>query len=573
MATKYNPSMIKSKLGWSNSFNPNAAFPLDFRVYFGSLEDAQAAANTAVDFGSTESAYYYGMQLYVFDGTTCKTYLINGDHSLTEIGANNDQPMLFVADQTAMLALTEIKAGQQVYREDTKTIWIYKGTNPADLANWVESAAQNDTVWEGTNNKVTFEAITRASYKALETKPDNKLYFVTDSGKIYKGATDVTRCVNFIKGGAFPAIGDAEAGKLYVDQDSLEVRMTADNTKWLVLIPGYITDGTNWAATADDGKLATKAVIKEAIQKAIDDINITIAYDKAIGKLTVGTSEATLEGVAHDVEWNSDNAILTIKQFGTAEPITVNIGKDKFVSGGKFYASYPETDPQYTNVIVLEVTNGDPIIIPADSLVDVYTADNTKSKDITVTITDDKKIYAAVRIDPVEGNALVSGDNGLKVDLSAVTASVANKVDKVADGTEGNLASLTADGGLADSTYSVQLEGALESGKKLPTAALVATAIAAAVEAAQGTLQNAIDTLKNTVDGHTTSITQLQETVANIAENILGDGAENQVIFSTAKGIKRSGKTVGTTISDTPSDDVIATEKMVADALSWAPLE
>lgn len=573
MATKYNPSMIKSKLGWSNSFNPNAAFPLDFRVYFGSLEDAQAAANTAVDFGSTESAYYYGMQLYVFDGTTCKTYLINGDHSLTEIGANNDQPMLFVADQTAMLALTEIKAGQQVYREDTKTIWIYKGTNPSDLANWVESAAQNDTVWEGTNNKVTFEAITRASYKALETKPDNKLYFVTDSGKIYKGATDVTRCVNFIKGGAFPAIGDAEAGKLYVDQDSLEVRMTADNTKWLVLIPGYITDGTNWAATADDGKLATKAVIKEAIQKAIDDINITIAYDKAIGKLTVGTSEATLEGVAHDVEWNSDNAILTIKQFGTAEPITVNIGKDKFVSGGKFYASYPETDPQYTNVIVLEVTNGDPIIIPADSLVDVYTADNTKSKDITVTITDDKKIYAAVRIDPVEGNALVSGDNGLKVDLSAVTASVANKVDKVADGTEGNLASLTADGGLADSTYSVQLEGALESGKKLPTAALVATAIAAAVEAAQGTLQNAIDTLKNTVDGHTTSITQLQETVANIAENILGDGAENQVIFSTAKGIKRSGKTVGTTISDTPSADVIATEKMVADALSWAPLE
>lgn len=573
MATKYNPSMIKSKLGWSNSFNPNAAFPLDFRVYFGSLEEAQAAANTAVDFGSTESAYYYDMQLYVFDGSTCKTYLINGDHSLTEIGANHDQPMLFVADQTAMLALTDLKAGQQVYREDTKTIWIYKGTNPADITNWVESAAQNDTVWEGTSNKVTFEAITRASYKALETKSENKLYFVTDSGKIYKGATDVTRCVNFITGGAFPAVGDAEAGKLYVDQTSLEVRMTADNTTWLTLIPGYITDGTNWAATADDSKLATKAVIKAAIQKAIDDINITIAYDKAVGKLTVGTSEATLEGVAHDVEWNSDNAILTIKQFGNAEPITVNIGKDKFVSSGKFYASYPEVDPQYINVIVLEVTNGDPIIIPADSLVDVYTTDNTKSKDITVTITDDNKIYAAVRIDPVEGNALVSGENGLKVDLSTLNTSVANKVDKVANSTEGNLAALTADGGLSDSTYSVQLEGALESGKKLPTAALVATAITTAVEAAQGTLQNAIDALKNTVDGHTTSITQLQTAVANIAENLLGDGTENEVIFSTAKGIKRSGKTVGTTISDTPSDDVIATEKMVADAISWAPLE
>lgn len=76
MAQAYDSSMIKSKLGWSNSFNPNAAFPLDFRAWFGSLQDAEEAAETAVDFGSTDSAYHFGMQLYVFDGTTAKTYLI-----------------------------------------------------------------------------------------------------------------------------------------------------------------------------------------------------------------------------------------------------------------------------------------------------------------------------------------------------------------------------------------------------------------------------------------------------------------------------------------------------------------
>ena len=56
MPEAYDRSQIKSKLGWSNSFNPNAAFPLDARQYFGSYAEAEAAAATAVAVGSTESA-------------------------------------------------------------------------------------------------------------------------------------------------------------------------------------------------------------------------------------------------------------------------------------------------------------------------------------------------------------------------------------------------------------------------------------------------------------------------------------------------------------------------------------
>ena len=568
MANAYSPEMIKSKLGWSNSFNPNAAFPLDFRAYFGSLEDAQAAANTAVDFGSTDSAYYFGMQLYVFDGTSAKTYLIQGDKSLLEVGAASD-PMIFVDDQTAMLALTDIKAGQQVYRQDTHTVWIYKGTDPSSISNWVESASQNDTVWEGTTDKVTFEAITQSTYDAA-TKSANKLYFITDTGRIYKGDTDVTKSISSVTGGAFPAVGEAILGRLYIDTDSLETRVTMNGTAWMTLMPGYITDGANWAAVANDGMLATKGVIKKAIQDAVGAVQLTLAYEEALGKIKVGDQEAVLTNVAHDATYDGNSHVLTIKMFGK-EDVVVDIGKDKFVKSGAYYEDYPTTSPTHHKVIVLEVENGDPIIIPAEALVNIYTADNT-NKDVVVTVSSDNNISAVVKIDPAVGNALVTGEAGLKVDLTEVNNKIEGKIDKVDAATENDFVTFGADGALQDSGYSIQLEGALESGTKIPTAALVATSITSAVQSAQGTLQSAIDDLKKTVEGHTTSITSLQEAIANIASNLLEAGAEDQIITSTANGIKRSGKTIGTAMSETPSNDVVATEKMVADAMSWGAL-
>lgn len=50
----------------SVAINPLSAFPLDARTYFESYEDALAAAKTAKPAGSSESVYYYGMELTVF---------------------------------------------------------------------------------------------------------------------------------------------------------------------------------------------------------------------------------------------------------------------------------------------------------------------------------------------------------------------------------------------------------------------------------------------------------------------------------------------------------------------------
>lgn len=595
MATKYDSSMIKSKLGWSNSFNPNAAFPLDFRQYFGSLEAAQAAAATAVDFGSTDSAYHYGMQLYVFDGTTATTYIIQGDKTLTEIGAASTAPMLFVADEATMLALEDIEAGQQVYREDTHTVWIYKGTSAADINNWAESAAQNDTVWEGTTNKVTFEAIAQSAYDLLETKSDTKLYFITDTGRICKGSTDVTKSVTLVNG-SFPAPSAAIAGRLYLDSTSLEVRITMDKAAWLTVTPGYLTDGANWAE-ADGKKLATIALIKKAISDAIaaiPAIDITCSWDSTTGTFSVGPDNgAILAGVNHSAAYDESARKLTIKTYGGNDvEVVIPDFQDKFVTAGTYHESYVYGDVTYSNVIVLTIDKQEaPVIIPATGLVDVYTADNT-NKNVVVTI---------------------SADNKVSAELSQeMTQTINGKMTKLATPTGGKLVVSAADGSVIESPTAIMTAWDAESAD-VPTAQLVATAIANAINAANTALEAKIaakmDKLAGTsddsgriviVDANGTGVaigtltigdlvtkTELNSAVSNLQQAINGKvdkvvgTVDNLVSFAADGAIQDSNKKVGgAALADTPDENTVATEKAVAaateaavtNAMSWTTL-
>ena len=53
-------SLNFSKMNFSVSFNPTAAFPLDARSYFESYNAAVAAAANAVEAGSAEGVLYFG---------------------------------------------------------------------------------------------------------------------------------------------------------------------------------------------------------------------------------------------------------------------------------------------------------------------------------------------------------------------------------------------------------------------------------------------------------------------------------------------------------------------------------
>ena len=64
------------KLNFSTSFNPTSAFPLDARCYFKSLVEAEAAAATAEEVGSTNTVYYFGQKILVSENEVETWYMI-----------------------------------------------------------------------------------------------------------------------------------------------------------------------------------------------------------------------------------------------------------------------------------------------------------------------------------------------------------------------------------------------------------------------------------------------------------------------------------------------------------------
>lgn len=555
------------------AFKRGNPLPIDDSSVYQSYEAAQTYASS--------NLAYPGQVIAVVTADATTVYVINNTGELQEMGGNT-APMLFVADETAMLALTDVEVGQQVYREDTHTIWLFKGGEASTLDNWVESASENDTKWSGTDDKVNFHALTSAAYNGLTSKSGSTLYFITDLGKIYKGAADYTSAIEIPE--TMPTVDAAVTRRIYLDTTTLELKATLNNSTWYTLFPGYITDGANWT-TANSGKLATIGVIKEKINEAIEAISLATSFDNATGKIKVGNgAEAQLTGVAHDVLYDSSALKITIPVYGK-EDIVVNIPKDKFVENVAYYEDYPEENPTHHKVIVFTIANQeDPVIMPAEALVDIYTADNV-GHDVTVTVTDDNKISAQVKINPDAGNALVSTETGLKVDIS-------NKLDKISNADGAKVVISKVDGSVEESTVSVKSTGEMgNSATEVPVASLVATAIASAVSAAQTALQQSIATKMSklsgtaddsgkvaivSADGTTVEIGELKLTELATKTDLAGKvdkvtGVENNVVtFGAAGAIKDSGKKFGAaTLNATPDANTLATEAAVADAMAW----
>lgn len=76
------------KLNFSVSFDRTSAFPLDGNSYFTSYSDAELAASSAVEVGSSDSTYYIGQVLTVVENESSKNYIIQPDKTLSEIGSD-----------------------------------------------------------------------------------------------------------------------------------------------------------------------------------------------------------------------------------------------------------------------------------------------------------------------------------------------------------------------------------------------------------------------------------------------------------------------------------------------------
>ena len=263
-----------------------------------------------------------------------------------------------------------------------------------------------------TYNKVLLAGL-QASYNALATKDANVLYFCTDTGKLYKGDVDFTNSV--VAAATKP--GTPVVGKIYVLADTNTVE-TYVNGAWVVLSYPMVTAVDK---NSDDMHVASAKAVYTAITAAIAEVTGGTAIVKEVAAGTAdaqvvvtkgddSTSTVTVPGVVTTPTWDATARKLTLPVSG-GTAIEVNIGKDIFLD--------PEADNKYnpeTQNIELHLNDGTELIIPASALVDIYTGGKTNSANVTVG--DDNVIKVDVVVDPVEGNALVLTEAGLKVDLS-----------------------------------------------------------------------------------------------------------------------------------------------------------
>ena len=172
----------------------------------------------------------------------------------------------------------------------------------------------------------------------------------------------------------------------------------------------------------------------------------------------------------------------------------------------------------------------DPVIIPAEALVNIYQADNT-AKNLVVSISEDNKISAQLIIDPKSGNALTYSDAGFLVDISG-------KLDKLSGALGQKLIISNTDGSITESGYGIQSTGDLtDSTTDIAANKVIYDALAKKVSVVQGV-------------------------------------QDNLVVFGGGNTIADSAKKIGgSALASSPDANTVATEAAVKaavdDALEW----
>jgi hypothetical protein len=365
---------------------------------------------------------------------------------------------------------------------------------------------------------------TQAQYDALVTAGtvnQNYLYFTSDTHKLYKGSIDYTD--SLISVNTVPEAG--VAGKIYFETGTGQVKAYIGNAWEVISYP--ISQAIN-GANASTVAVPSEQAVVDYVESVVGDQSVVVDIDQKMNGSTAvaGTLVATMAdastfdihmaGLATKPTWDDQTRQLVIpvtKTDGTTENVTVDIGKDIFLSSG-----YYDSD---TKEIVL-VLNDDPedpteIRVPASALYNDYTGGDTASASVSIDGTT-HEITTAVNIDSAAGNAItiVSGEGGgLRVDLSAyaTTASVdgiRSNLQGQIDATTATLSATTASLGTLTDNYNATTEA-------LDTLTTNYWNLAGDFEDLQGIAYNTTATLSATTASLETLTTNYNATTAELA--------------------------------------------------------
>lgn len=168
---------ITNTLSFAVALAASSAFPLDPRQMFGSLSAAQAAAAEAENAGSSNTVYYYGMPLVVFEDDQATMYIINGDNTLKSVGTvtYGDDKTITLDASSGTLSLKSFGKEYFAYHEADSIIETGDYTYPDNMP---QEASENDYIQiAGTWYKYNGSAWTTA-----ESNPHSSSYYELVSG-------------------------------------------------------------------------------------------------------------------------------------------------------------------------------------------------------------------------------------------------------------------------------------------------------------------------------------------------------------------------------------------------------
>ena len=313
------------KLNFSTSFNPTSAFPLDARQYFETLEAAQAAAATAVEAGSADSVYYYGMTLVVVEDSVASFYIIQPDKTLSSVGSAlvGDNQSIVISDGTIGIeGFAEAVEGQQPRKATDGSIeWYTPDTSTVEGLQQTVGQLQTDV--DSLEEQVALKANAADVY--TQTQVDDKIDAAISS--VYKPAGSVTFA-------SLPTPGADNLGNVYnvTDAFTTDARFTEgagqeypagtnvavvetsnepatykfDVMSGFVDLSGYLTTETASATYATKTELGNK-VDKVTGSSLVQDTLITklggLADIKSVaaGELVIsGTGELSVTAIAQN---------------------------------------------------------------------------------------------------------------------------------------------------------------------------------------------------------------------------------------------------------------------------------
>ena len=354
---------------------------------------------------------------------------------------------------------------------------------------------------------VQWHIIDAATYYAADpsTLSDEKIYFLSDTKEIYRGATGFTEAVVMYTG-ELPATPARK--KIYVNTANGEGKVYTGNGWATVIAPidsTVVTDGTN--------PVNSKAVI-EYVTKAVNDATsadnliASVAYTPTGAKLTVtnaaGTSEElVLSSLGASLDYDSATGKLSLKDVtGAVLGSEINLDLERFVKSGSY-------DPDTGKITLVFNDDESPVEIPVGDLVDTYTAKNSGS--IRLTVTNNEFVAEAIA-SAADGNVLEIKEDGLYV----AACDLSDYMHLVADADTTALPMLNAQGQVINGTYKPGGASIAET----PTATVLATELAvnalvastkATIDASITALSNRVTALETLTAQHTTDIATAQK--------------------------------------------------------------